>query len=578
VPGESTGAAHENQLDTDRRWSQNDRALAADAHFDAVIVGSGFGGSVTAFRLAEAGMSVLVLERGKSYPPGSFPRSPWEMARNFWDPSEGLHGLFDVWSFRGLGGIVASGLGGGSLLWSNVVLRKDASTFVREEGEYWPVTYADLEPHYEAHERMLQATPYPFDRAPYDRTYKTKAMEFASGELGLEWSLPPLAVAFDPGDGVPRTGQPILGEPNLHGATRLTCLLCGECNIGCNYGSKNTLDFNYLSHATLRHGAQIRTRCEVKTFAPRDGGGFVVNYVDHAAAAEGERRPGSLPLHRVTCDRLVLAAGSFGTTYLLLKNRDAFPGLSGRLGTRFCGNGDLLTLAIRARKNGGPRIIDAGYGPAITSSVRVKDAAEGGPGRAYYVQDGGHPQLVNWIVETSFQLRALRRALRVGLRLGKKLLRLDHRSDIGREIASFFDSDLTGSSMPFFAMGRDLPNGNMRLTKDGYLDVDWRKRKRDPPFDDIRATARRMAGALDAKFVDNPSWYLSRVITVHPVGGCPMGRDEGEGVVDSYGRVFGYPGLIIADGSALPGPVGPNPSTTIAALAHRFAERAIADA
>jgi cholesterol oxidase len=554
-------------------------ALAADAHFDAVVVGSGFGGSVTAFRLAEAGMSVLVLERGKAYPPGSFPRTPWDMAHNFWDPSEGLHGLFDVWSFRGLGGIVASGLGGGSLLWSNVVLRKDASTFVREEGEYWPVTYDDLEPHYERHERMLKATPYPFRQAPYDRTYKTKAMEYASAQVGLEWFLPPLAVAFDPGDGAPRPGQPLQGEPpNLHDATRLTCLLCGECNIGCNFGSKNTLDYNYLSRATLDHGAQIRTRCEVKTFAPREGGGFVVDYVDHAHAVEGEKRPRPLPTNRITCDRLVLAAGSFGTTFLLLKNRAAFPKLSRRLGTHFCGNGDLLTLAVRARENGRPRIVDAGYGPAITSTVRVKDKAEGGPGRAYYVQDGGHPPLVDWIVETSYQLAVIRRALRVGKRLAKKLLRLDHRSDIGREIAAFFDSDLTGSSIPFFSMGRDLPNGNMRLTDDGYLDVDWRKRKHDPPFDDIRRTAKQMADALDAKLFDNPAWYLSRVITVHPVGGCPMGRDETEGVVDSYGRVFGYPGLIIADGSTLPGPVGPNPSTTIAALAHRFAERTIAEA
>ena len=557
--------------------THNDPRVAADAHFDAVVVGSGFGGSVTAFRLAEAGLSVCLLERGRAYPPGSFPRRPGEMARNFWDPSKGLQGLFDVWSFRGLGGIVASGLGGGSLLWSNVVLRKDASTFVREEGEYWPVTYEELEPHFEAHEQMLGATPYPFDRPPYDKTYKTKAMQYASQELELEWFLPKLAVAFDPGDGRPRLGQPLLGEENLHGRGRLTCVLCGECNVGCNYGSKNTLDFNYLSLAKLRHGADIRTRCEVKTFAPRDGGGFVVDYVDHAEAPEGPRER-DLPLHRLTTDRLVLSAGSFGTTYLLLKNRDAFPRLSSRLGTRFCGNGDLLTFGLRAREDGRPRPVDGSYGPVITSTVRVKDAAEGGPGRAYYIQDGGQPVFVNWIIESSHQLAVFRRALRLLLRLKWKLLRLDRRSDIGDEIASFFNSDLTATSMPFFSMGRDLPNGTMRLTKEGWLDVDWRKRKGDPPFDDIRATAKRMADTLEAKFVDNPSWHLSRVVTVHPVGGCPMGRDEGEGVVDSYGRVFGYPGLTIADGSVLPGPVGPNPSTTIAALAHRFAERTIAEA
>ena len=425
-------------------WATRTIALTLDrpphepeAHFDAVVVGSGFGGSVTAQRLAEAGMSVCVLERGKAYPPGSFPRSPWAIGRNFWDPSEGLHGLFDVWSFRGLGGVVASGLGGGSLVYSNVVLRKDRSTFVQEEGERWPVGYDDLEPHYERHERMLAATPYPFDREPYSRTYKTKAMQTAAERVGLEWFLPNLAVTFAP-EGEP-LGEPFRAPaPDLHGRTRTTCRLCGECNIGCNYGSKNTLDFTYLSDAVLRHGAEIRTRHEVKAFAPREGGGFTIDFVDHSQAVEGEPPGASLPLRRLTADRLVLSAGVFGTTYLLLKNRDAFPGVSPRLGTQFCGNGDLLTLAIEARENGKPRIVDPGFGPAITSTMRVKDAAEGGTGRGYYLQDGGHPQTVNWIVESSFQFAVIRRAIRLVKRLIPLALRFRRRSDIGREISGFF--------------------------------------------------------------------------------------------------------------------------------------------
>jgi cholesterol oxidase len=541
-----------------------------ERHFDAVIVGSGFGGSVMAYRLSEAGMSVCVLERGKAYPPGSFPRSPWEVGRNFWDPSEGLHGMFDVWSFRGIGAVVASGLGGGSLLWSNVVLRKDRSTFVQEPDEYWPVTYDDLEPHYERHEQMLKATPYPFDVEPYNRTYKTKAMEYASGQLGLEWILPKLAVTFDPGDGKPVPGEPIRGEENLHGRTRLTCLLCGECNIGCNYGAKNTLDYNYLSLAKLRHGADIRTRCEVKRFAPRPEGGYAVDYVDHADNGTG---------HRLSADRLVLSAGAFGSTYLLLKNRAAFPGLSDRLGTHFCGNGDLLALAVKARVNGGPRIVDPGYGPVITSTIRMKDEAEGGSSRAYYLQDGGHPQIVNWIFEASYQLNVIRQGLRLAKRMLKKWLRLDRRSDIGRDFAGFFSpATLTSTSMPLFSMGRDTPDGTMTLTEDGYLDLDWNKRNSTPFFEHLRGTARQVAEVLGAKFTDNPSWYASRLTTVHPLGGCPMGRDEHEGVVDSYGRVFNHPGLLVVDGSILPGPVGPNPSTTIAAVAHRAAEQLISDA
>jgi cholesterol oxidase len=554
----------------------------AEAHYDAVVVGSGFGGSVTTYRLVEAGMSVCLLERGKAWPPGSFPRSPWEVARNFWDPSEGMHGLWDVWSFRGLGGIVASGLGGGSLVYSNVILRKDEATFVKEDlehggYEYWPVEYGDLEPHYERHERMLAATPYPFDRPPYDRTYKTKAMQFAAGELGLEWLLPNLAVSFAGPEDAP--GEPVREDPpNLHGRTRLTCRLCGECNIGCNYGSKNTLDFNYLSVASMRHGALIRTRCEVKAFAPRAGGGYTIDFVDHSDAVEGEKRPEPPALHRITADRLVLSAGSFGTTYLLLKNRASFPELSERLGTRFCGNGDILMLAVEAKENGKPRIVDPGYGAVITSTIRVKDALEGGPGRGYYIQDGGHPQIVNWVIESSYQLGVVRRLVRFLFKLIELWLRLVRRSEIGREVSALFTSDLSSSSFPLFSMGRDIPDGTGKLTDDGYLDLDWTTRRSKEHFENVRRTGRDVARVLQADFMDNPPWYIGRVTTVHPLGGCPMGRDEREGVIDSYGRVFGYPGLVIADGSVMPGPVGPNPSNTIAALAHRFAEQLIAEA
>jgi cholesterol oxidase len=556
----------------------------AQEHFDVVVVGSGFGGSVLTYRLAEAGMNVCLLERGKAYPPGSFPRSPWQTAQNFWDPSEGMHGIWDVWSFRGLGGIVASGLGGGSLVYSNVILRKDTSTFVKQGltragEEYWPVTFADLEPHYERHEKMLGATPYPFDRPPYDGTYKTKAMQDAAAKVGVEWILPKLALSFAPPGEAP--GEPVRDDPpNLHGRTRLTCRLCGECNIGCNYGSKNTLDFNYLSLALLHHGAVIRTRSEVKTFAPREGGGYTIDYADHTNAVEGEKRKGDPPLTRITADRLVLSAGVFGSSYLLLKNRSAFPELSDRLGTRYCGNGDILMLALEAGEHDGrPRIVDPGYGPAITSTVRVPDAEEGGPGRAYYIQDGGHPQIVNWMVETSYQLAIVRRLARFALGLLRLWLRRSRRSEIGREVADAFGpAKLSSTSMPFFSMGRDIPDGRATLTSDGYLDMDWSRKRSDALFDLVRGTGREMSRALNAEFRDNLPWYLGRSVTVHPLGGCPMGDDPSQGVVDSYGRVFGYPGLYIADGSVMPGPVGPNPSNTIAALAHRCADQLIAEA
>jgi cholesterol oxidase len=323
-----------------------------------VVVGSGFGGSVTACRLAEAGRRVLVLERGKAYPPGSFARSPLGLKNSFWDPSEGLHGMFDLWSFEGLDALTSSGLGGGSLIYANVMIRKDPKWFVREDAspgyEYWPVTYEDLELHYDRAEAMLAAQPYPFDHAPYDGTTKTQALKAAAQELGLDWFLPKLAVTWAPEPGAePVPGEPIREErPNIHGRTRQTCRLVGECDVGCNYGAKNTLDYTYLT-AAWHAGADIRTRCEVRAFEPRDGGGYTIHYVEHDPASEGHRTDtAALPRRTVTADRLVLAAGTLGSTFLLLRNRAAFPALSRALGTHFCGNGDLLTFAARCTQPG----------------------------------------------------------------------------------------------------------------------------------------------------------------------------------------------------------------------------------
>ena len=299
----------------------------SDEHFDAVVVGSGFGGVGHAYRLAEAGMSVCLLERGKAYPPGSFPRSPWETGRNFWDPSEGLHGLFDVWSFRGLGGIVASGLGGGSLLCSNVVLRKDRSTFVQEEGEYWPLGYDDLEPHYERHEAMLAPTPYPFDRAPYDRTYKTRAMRDAAAAARAR--VVPAAArghlrARAAAGRFPASRFSASREPPRPHPLDVPALRRVQHRLQLR--RKNTLDFNYLSLAKLRHGADLRTRCEVKTFAPRADGGYTIDYVEPRGGRGGRAPPGAADAAQPERRPARLAAGTFGTTYLLLKNRSALPG------------------------------------------------------------------------------------------------------------------------------------------------------------------------------------------------------------------------------------------------------------
>ncbi|MBC6462807.1 GMC oxidoreductase, partial [Actinomadura sp. HBU206391] len=553
--------------------------MPVQENVDAVVVGSGFGGSVAAYRLAEAGKSVVVMERGRDYPPGSFARTPAEMSRAFWDPREGLYGLFDVWSFRGLDSVVSSGLGGGSLIYANVLLRKDEHWFVNEQspptGGYqpWPVSRADLDPHYDEVERMLGATPYPFEKASYADTPKTHAMQDAAVELGLGWKLPPLAVSFapeqgaEPGIGLPIT-QPEYG--NLHGVHRRTCMLCGECNIGCNDGSKNSLDHTYLS-AAKHHGADLRTLHDVRAIRLRPGGGYEVDYVHH----DPERRSRKPQTLTIGCDRLVLAAGTYGTSYLLLRSRKNLPGLSQALGTRFCGNGDLLTFLLKASDRSRLRPLDASRGPVITSAIRLPDERDGvpGAGSGAYIQDGGYPNFVDWIVEASDVTGEISRVVRFLFDRFRDFLRFAPDTNLSKELADLIgDGALSVSSLPLLGMGRDVPDGVLRL-RDDRLDAQWSTATSKAHFERLRMTMQRIADVLGAEYADNPAWFRKRVITVHPLGGAPMGRHTGEGVCDAYGEVFGLPGLYVADGAAMPGPVGANPSLTIAAMADRMATR-----
>ncbi len=553
-------------------------------HYEAIIVGSGFGGSVMAYELAKAGMKVCILERGKAYPPGSFPRSPREVARNFWDPSKRLYGMFDIWSFRKSEAIVASGLGGGSLIYANVLIRKPSEWFNRELSDGtnvpWPVTYELLEPHYNEVEKMLCGQKFPLNRLPKKMTKKARAFASASIKVGLKTYQPLLAVTFANKGEPPRIGAPIHSlDTNLHNAPRETCRLCGECDFGCNYGSKNTLDFNYLS-AAKRLGVDIKTMAEVRSFSPIEDDdsivGYKVSFVQHDL---NDKNPSSnLKLNSFTCDNLILAAGTLGTNYLLLKNHQFFPRISHKLGSGYSTNGDLLSFAIQCRdvqnQSKKPKILDPSCGPVITTTAEVKFSS----GKGGHIQDAGYPEFLSWLVEVSNIRGNLFRIFRFIFNRIFHWLHNDPRSEIDAEISRLLGSArLSSTSLPLLAMGCDKANGQVRLRKSLYrfgvfLDIDWDKKSSSECFDTLSKTCKEVVKEMGGTFVKNPlNRFFKRIITVHPLGGCSMGMDINQGVVASNGEVFNYKNLYIADGSIMPAAVGTNPSLTIAAMSRHIA-------
>lgn len=549
-------------------------------HFDNVVIGSGFGGATFAYRLAESGREVCVLERGRAYPPGSYPRAPHELRRSFWDPSEGMHGLFDIWSFDGMDAVVASGLGGGSLIYANVLLRKPERWFMTPlpTGGFrpWPISRADLEPHYDAVEHMMNVQRYPTAHPPYSSTPKTLEFQSAARRLRLRVETPPLAVTFGANAGTPPAPGQVFdtGSGNLHGATRITCRLCGECDVGCNDGSKNSLDFTYLS-AAKRRGAVIRERCEAKSIAPLPGGGYEVEYVERLLDAETGSHVRTVK-RQVRAKRLILGAGTLGSNFLLLNNRKRLPGLSSRLGQGFSGNGDMLSFAARARgSRGQPRMLFPSRGPVITSTLHTDlDDPRGG----FFLQDAGFPHFASWLLDSLDAGSNLRRLSRATRRLVHETITRSAPSAVGARLAALLPDDGgSAAAMPLLGMGLDTPTGQLGLA---YLRGGPRLTLRVPRaasadyFKLLTKTSRRVAQLLGAQYRPNPlqQWFGQQV-TVHPLGGCCMGSTRDDGVVNEDCEVFGHPGLFVVDGAVMPGPVGPNPSLTIAAIADRAATR-----
>jgi len=515
--------------------------LFLERSYEAIVVGSGFGGAVAACRLAQAGVDVAVLERGRRFEPGSFPRPAHGRADlMLWQRG----GPYDARPLNDVLVVQAAGYGGGSLIYANVQMRPPPDVF-----DGWPRGYtrAELDPYYDLVAHMLDIRPVEPDPATGELPRKTRLMEEATTRLGrrAQTFRPNIAVRFE------GAGEPPV--PNEWGALQSGCLHCGECDIGCNVGAKNTLDLNYLAVAESQ-GAAVATGCEVTTLAPSDDG-FDVRYRVHGdGGGEGS----------VSARQVFLCLGAVNTTELLLRCRDqhgTLPRLSATLGSGYSANGDFLALGL-----GPSPPFGATRGPTITTAT-IFDRRDGGRRLWFAVEDGGYSTYLAALLPVLSPARLARLA-------GRELEgRLAHHAET---FASLLERDGDATAI-LLVMGRDSADGRIELARPHHrLHVRWDTPANLPLYAAETAACRELVTALGGRLALAPNWrFFGQPNSVHNLGGCRMGEGEADGVVDPEGRVFGYPGLHVLDGAIIPGAVGANPSHTIAAVAERCVEAAI---
>jgi cholesterol oxidase len=554
---------------------------------EALVVGTGFGGAITACRLAQhwpGPGKVAVFERGKRYPMGSFPRTPYDFSRNFWNlPDEGrrrgkalakeLHGLFDIRNYRGMDAVICAGYGGGSLIYANVFLEPPDNVF----DERWPIKKTELTHYYGVAKDTLGSRPIPRNGDPRRRMVRTELFERVAKELGKESKLVDINVFFgnDFNNPLPIGHQ----EKNRFGALQTSCTYCGECDVGCNYHAKNTLDLNYLFVAEHRHKAAIHTGRLAERIVPLNASGAEDPTSDGSHGYRVYYRdlePGRAGRGSLDAKRVVLSAGTLGSTELLFRSRDrdkTLPRVSAKLGHQFSGNGDFLSFVIAGDREANPN-----YGPVITQRIDFDLFPAAVPGKSFILEDASYPSFAAWFTEGSkpglFKLEPLWRAFRQlwGRATGWTT------GSVGLAFNDLLSGDLSQNTAVLLCMGLDKSNGVMTLDANGNIDVTWPVKDNRSLYDGIVAAGEAFRDKVGGVFMPLPTWLppLRQNITVHALGGCILGKDASTGVTSSdrqtFGQVFGYKGLYVADGAILPTAVGANPTATISALSEIVAE------
>jgi cholesterol oxidase len=518
---------------------------------DFVVVGSGFGGSVSALRLTEKGYSVRVLERGKRFRDEDFARTNWNVRKALWAPALRCFGILQISPFRDVFVLHGAGVGGGSLGYANVLMAPGDELFTAPAWSHLADWKRLLEPHYDTARRMLGVAVNP-------RTWPADVLlQEIAGELGTAdtWRPTPVGTFF----GVPDAEGEEVADPYFggEGPARAGCIHCGGCMVGCRYNAKNTLVKNYL-YLAEKWGASVEAEAEVRDIVPlpsgqADGARYEVVYRSSSAMLfKGTRR--------VRARNVVLSAGALGTLRLLFRCRDvtgSLPNLSPRLGDLVRTNNESL-LGVIARDD----TADYSQGIAITSIVHADAVTTIEPVR-YSAGSSMMRLLTGPIIDSGSGLKRLARSAWEVLSRPGDFARTHFRSRWAQRTTILLAMQ-TDDTRLRFRLGRSL----FTFFRRGLVSRPDPESGHPSAIEISRKVTRRFAekiGGIAAGSINES--LLGIPMTAHILGGCPFGRDAGDGVVGLDAQVHNYPGLFVVDGSIMPANPGVNPSLTITALA-----------
>ena len=518
--------------------------------YDFVIIGSGFGGSVSALRLVEKGYKVLLIEKGRRFAAEDFPKTNWDLRRWMWMPDLGMRGLFKMTFLPHITVVHGVGYGGGSLVYANTLPVPKDGFFKAKSWAALADWKKELTPHYATAKRMLGATRNPH-LTKIDDVFREVAGDIGRGD---HFEATDVAVHF--GESGKTVSDPYFGG---EGPDRTGCIFCGGCMLGCRFGAKNTLDKNYLYLAEKR-GLEVRTEAEVVHVAPLAGGepgsnGYRIETLEGLP-------PGRRKSERYEAQRVIFSGGVMGTVDLLLRLREdgsGLPLLSDKLGDYVRTNSESL-IAVVSRNLG----LNLSEGIAISSIIHTDEHSHIEPCR-YPAGSGFYRMLAGPHV--------------AGKTLPERLLNV-----IG-VLAKNPLAALKAATVPDWAkqtvilLYMQTLEGYIRLRRGRSLTTGFR-RGMTTELAEGPAPAAYIPEATELahRFAEKLDGYAETMITdtllgipttAHILGGCCMGDSIKSGVIDRDHKVFGYQGLYVVDGSAMSANPGVNPSLTITAMAER---------